>query len=252
MASNRFRKKPVVIEAVQFTGADVAGLCRCRLYGMPGRERELLDRGPHVHTIHGGQPVFVEPGDWILPEPDGRHFYPVQPAIFAAAYESADVPTAPPPALPSMQPKTREQLERARGIVSAWKFLPLWTPPESLALVDLADCLAAHEQELERTKDVARGFADRLYEAGRQIEALAVHAAPLPESVRVARRTLEQAATRFELLAGRFRSCHEEFGRHELSVEEATAFARETSLAVAVILTRLDAREREHTEDGGL
>ena len=42
---------------------------------------------PHVHTIHQGQIVILERGDWILPEPDGVHFYPVKPDIFTATYE---------------------------------------------------------------------------------------------------------------------------------------------------------------------
>lgn len=45
--------------------------------------------GPHLHTIHEGQKVSLEVGDWILPEPDGVHFYPCKPDIFAATYEPA-------------------------------------------------------------------------------------------------------------------------------------------------------------------
>lgn len=42
---------------------------------------------PHVHTSHGNQVVFLEPGDWIFPEPDGIHYYPVKPDIFNARYD---------------------------------------------------------------------------------------------------------------------------------------------------------------------
>ena len=32
----------------------------------------------------------VTSGDWVLPEPDGVHFYPVKPEIFAATYEAVE------------------------------------------------------------------------------------------------------------------------------------------------------------------
>ncbi len=93
-AANLFRKKPVVIEAAQFTGDELRGVCRCKLFGAEDAEYDRTDRGPHVHTIHGGQPVFVEPGDWVIPEPDGEHFYPCKPDIFAATYEPAALPAS--------------------------------------------------------------------------------------------------------------------------------------------------------------
>lgn len=78
----KFRKKPVVVEAAQFVlGEDeraVPGVCRC--YG----------GWPHVHTIHSNQPIALESGDWILPEPDGEHYYPVKPDIFVATYEPVE------------------------------------------------------------------------------------------------------------------------------------------------------------------
>lgn len=44
---------------------------------------------PHVITIHL-QKAFLKPGDWILPEPDGEHYYPVRPEIFANTYEAVE------------------------------------------------------------------------------------------------------------------------------------------------------------------
>jgi hypothetical protein len=74
----KFRKKPVVVEAEQYTGAgpDPVGVFR-----------RPEDDTPYVVTIHD-QRVYLSPGDWILPEPDGVHFYPVKPDIFAATYEA--------------------------------------------------------------------------------------------------------------------------------------------------------------------
>lgn len=39
-----------------------------------------------VVTIHGQETKIVD-GDWILPEPDGKHFYPCKPDIFEQNYE---------------------------------------------------------------------------------------------------------------------------------------------------------------------
>lgn len=77
----KFRKKPVVIDAEQFR-ADALyprGVCRCDAWGQP-----------HVHTAHANQFVVLEDGDWIIPEPDGEHFYPCKPDIFAATYEAVE------------------------------------------------------------------------------------------------------------------------------------------------------------------
>lgn len=74
----KYRKKPVVIEAEQFDGKpcnDPVGVLR-----------RPEDNSPYVVTIHG-QRCYVVPGDWIIPEPDGVHFYPCKPDIFEATYE---------------------------------------------------------------------------------------------------------------------------------------------------------------------
>lgn len=83
----KFRKKPIVIEAEQYapnmevlpkgvteesTGSDLTGHISA-----------------YVITIHL-QKCYIQPGDWIIPEPDGIHYYPVKPDIFAATYEAVD------------------------------------------------------------------------------------------------------------------------------------------------------------------
>lgn len=89
---SKFRKIPVVIEAQPwFPGNGAEGVrgdnpnmwCGCVIIGGPCNR-------PHVHTIHGNQAVLLEPGDWIIPEPDGIHFYPCKPNIFEATYETVD------------------------------------------------------------------------------------------------------------------------------------------------------------------
>lgn len=85
----KFRKKPVVIEAEQFTGnlPHPKGVCICGLMlgGIPGGCQ------PHVHTIHENQRVDLQIGDWIIPEPDGEHFYPCKDEIFRNTYEPEPV-----------------------------------------------------------------------------------------------------------------------------------------------------------------
>jgi hypothetical protein len=85
----KFRKKPVVIEAEQWypnTGRRVRGVCHCQDGAL--EHRNAISPAPaHLHTIHQGQIVQLAPGDWIVPEADGEHFYPIKPDVFAATYE---------------------------------------------------------------------------------------------------------------------------------------------------------------------
>ncbi len=79
----KYRKKPVEVEAEQYVkyGGLVKGMCNSRTCFL-GTCNE-----PHVHTIHDNQLVLLEIGDWIIPEPDGEHYYPCKPDIFERTYE---------------------------------------------------------------------------------------------------------------------------------------------------------------------
>jgi hypothetical protein len=78
----KFRKKPIEIEAVQFD--DVPA------HDPPGVFRRPEDGTPYVVTIHS-QRCYISPGDWIIPEPDGIHYYPCRPDIFEKTYEPVEV-----------------------------------------------------------------------------------------------------------------------------------------------------------------
>lgn len=78
----KFRKKPIVIEATQYTHPG----CECR--GVEYEPETDFTSRPFVTTVHL-QKCYIEPGDWIIPEPDGVHYYPCKPDIFAATYEPA-------------------------------------------------------------------------------------------------------------------------------------------------------------------
>ena len=79
----KFRKKPIVIEAEQYVsyGVLITGMCNSKDCYNDGNSN------PHVHTIHENQLVDLEVGDWVIPEPDGEHFYPCKSDIFDATYE---------------------------------------------------------------------------------------------------------------------------------------------------------------------
>jgi hypothetical protein len=75
----KYRKKPIVIEAEQFF-ADKP---------LPFREDGACNWNGeywYVVTAHGQETKIVD-GDWIIPEPDGRGFYPCKDDIFQATYE---------------------------------------------------------------------------------------------------------------------------------------------------------------------
>ena len=82
----KYRKKPVVIEAEQYIkyGTLVMGMCNSQSCYLAGNTE------PHVHTIHDNQIVILEVDDFIIPEPDGIHFYPCKPDIFKEIYEPVD------------------------------------------------------------------------------------------------------------------------------------------------------------------
>lgn len=92
----KFRKKPVVVEAYQITrelldsvlfdgSSYPKGLTLARADYHQGDRTIYLWHGT-VITIHGQKTDAIE-GDWIIAEPDGEHFYPCKPDIFAATYE---------------------------------------------------------------------------------------------------------------------------------------------------------------------
>ena len=88
----RYRKKPVIVEAVQwFPGKRVIGVTEC-VYTDPDKGTTSSEYG-HVITIRG-EIIKVVPGDWIITEPDGFHHYPCKPGVFLATY---DLVTEPPP-----------------------------------------------------------------------------------------------------------------------------------------------------------
>ena len=79
----KYKKKPIIIDAEQYTeyGRLAKGMCNSVSCYTSGNNE------PHVHTIHNNQIVLLEVGDWIIPEPDGIHYYPCKDDIFNNTYD---------------------------------------------------------------------------------------------------------------------------------------------------------------------
>lgn len=77
----KFRKKPVVIEAVQFVG-NFGEIEEFVGGDAEWREGELI-----VATLEGA--MHASRGDWIVRGTEGE-FYPVKPAAFAATFEAVE------------------------------------------------------------------------------------------------------------------------------------------------------------------
>lgn len=82
-----YRKKPVVIEAMQWDGTEAVQSQIVNWSG--GRVSGWFDTAYHliVHTLEGD--MRADPGDWIIKGVKGE-FYPCKPDIFAATYEPVD------------------------------------------------------------------------------------------------------------------------------------------------------------------
>jgi hypothetical protein len=79
----KYRKRPVVIDAVQFTGHNDSEIAE--FVGKNGHD-PVIAFGPtwEIHTLEGTMTANV--GDWIIRGVAGE-FYPCKPAIFDATYE---------------------------------------------------------------------------------------------------------------------------------------------------------------------
>jgi len=92
MQGIRYRKKPVVIKAMQFTNESKDRVCAW------AKEQMNIES-----SFREDQPVLIIPtlegdmicsfGDWLIKEPfptDWRKFYPCKPDIFEQTYELVD------------------------------------------------------------------------------------------------------------------------------------------------------------------
>jgi hypothetical protein len=86
MVVMKFRKKPVEVEAEQFTGHNSTEI-EAWFIGHDARKYfgvENGGRGVLINTLEGT--MRADPGDWIIKGIKGE-FYPCKPDIFEATYE---------------------------------------------------------------------------------------------------------------------------------------------------------------------
>ena len=81
----RFRKKPVVIEAIQLTEENVDAIIE--FCGSKVKSHPMT--GVVIETLEGN--MIASNLDWIIKGVNGE-FYPCKPDIFEKTYESADTP----------------------------------------------------------------------------------------------------------------------------------------------------------------
>lgn len=75
----KFRSRPVEIEAKQFWGSGDHPAVEAA-FGVPGSPPSYCVKGRQGYST-------VNPGDWIISEPNDAGFYPCAPDVFAAKYE---------------------------------------------------------------------------------------------------------------------------------------------------------------------
>ena len=91
MQMAKFRKRPVVIEAVQFDGTPLGAIKVFEHFNVPGGkfrpDHDLRTGTLLIPTLEGDHTA--SPNDWIIQGIKGE-FYPCKPDIFAATYEPVD------------------------------------------------------------------------------------------------------------------------------------------------------------------
>jgi hypothetical protein len=86
MTLPQFRKKPIVIEAIQFTGSNVGEIWDA--FGRAGIGWSSETPNQLILTTTHGDEAPARVGDWIIPDSRPETFYPCKPDVFFATYEA--------------------------------------------------------------------------------------------------------------------------------------------------------------------
>lgn len=79
---NKYRKKPVIIEAIQFNGLNINEILQ-----FSGQHWKVIDGKIRIPTLEGN--MFAQECDYIIKGIKGE-FYPCKPDIFEATYEMVE------------------------------------------------------------------------------------------------------------------------------------------------------------------
>lgn len=87
MGAEKYRKKPVVIEAMQWTGDNAAEILKWAGDKLVLVSLDTFPASKHIQasTLEGD--MFADVGDWIIKGVVGE-FYPCKPDIFEMTYEA--------------------------------------------------------------------------------------------------------------------------------------------------------------------
>lgn len=80
-----YRKKPVVIQAVEWTGKNIGDIIK--FMGSDAQNWTYDDDFLYIHTLEGT--MIAQKGSFVVKGIRGE-FYAVEPSIFADTYEKAD------------------------------------------------------------------------------------------------------------------------------------------------------------------
>lgn len=144
----KYRKKPVVTDAVQWTGdnlADVATLLHLdhvstnAAYAEPDGPPKLYTRDTELvmTTVHGEKAV-ARVNDWVIPEPQPGRAYPCKPDIFESTYQEVGDGAAGIRVLLSDFPEPVEYPAADGWFISASDYLNVTTASESGAREEVA------------------------------------------------------------------------------------------------------------------
>ena len=80
MTPKTYQTVPELITAEQWNPdgreplSKVPGVCTCYAFA------------PHIHSLHGDQIICLRPGDYVVVESDGIHYYAIAPDVFVKKY----------------------------------------------------------------------------------------------------------------------------------------------------------------------
>jgi len=154
---SQFRKRPVVIEAVQFDGAlPVVEAPQWLFDAVAARKVWRAGNVLHIVTLEGT--MTASQGDWIIRGVKGE-LYPCKPDIFEATYE----PASSRPASVSPQPEGQKSLiaDADRWLAASRRSTHSWDnqPAIPIALVtQLRNALASQPEEQKKVKQIVDGY----------------------------------------------------------------------------------------------